>query len=333
MKMKNTTKTNLLFLMLIAATIITQVVFSVIYVVVTEMVTNDVVLMLADELSLVIVQVVLMALALLYVCFMKPATINDMKFRMVGGRQVILLIIITILIIPISSVLNLISSIGVQSTGDVIADTFINMPFWKAFLYIAVIPGICEEVLFRGFIYHGFRRRSKFWAIIASSVMFGLLHMNFNQFAYATVMGIVLALVVEITGTLWSSIFIHLVFNGINVCLAYVPQLLEKYINTDAEIETAPLKPIVTVTQNIYSVITIVGMAIVAVCLMILVFILLAKVSDSTEKMKLLLSKEGRKTFNEEGKIVDVFFLLAVIPAAGFIIMLEVLNRIAMAMM
>ena len=49
--------------------------------------------------------------------------------------------------------------------------------FWPLVLVIAVLPAICEELAFRGFILSGFRHLGHKWrAIVFSAVFFGLTH-------------------------------------------------------------------------------------------------------------------------------------------------------------
>ncbi len=82
-------------------------------------------------------------------------------------------------------------------------------------LYIttALAPAFAEEILFRGVIYTNLRAFGKNIAILGSAVLFGLMHMNTAQFLYTTAAGILLAVLYEITGSVWSGILIHLCNN------------------------------------------------------------------------------------------------------------------------
>ncbi len=328
MKLKNTTKANILFAMLTFTMIISGLGFGIVYGFALDITANEHILNIFNELSLIIAHICMMIPALIYICALKAETAYDIRFKMPGGRQVIIIILVTILLLPVVSIINLVTSIGVESAGESISDVFLNMPYWKALFYVAIVPGVVEEFLTRGLLYYGFRRRNKFVAIIISAAMFGIIHMNFNQFAYAFFLGIILAVIVEITGTLWSSIIVHVIFNGINVTMAYVPLFLEKYINMDAQLEEVPVEPIVLVTQNIYSVIILLGMATVSMCIIILLLKLLAKISGSSDNMKYIFSKEGRKTYHEEGRTIDWFFVLGLVPAVGYMILYEIIIRV-----
>lgn len=81
-------------------------------------------------------------------------------------------------------------------------------------LVVGIIGPVCEELMFRGIIFH----RLKDWikpeiAIVISALLFGIYHGNVVQFFYAACMGVMLAIVYDKTGTLWTSIVAHVAAN------------------------------------------------------------------------------------------------------------------------
>ena len=61
-------------------------------------------------------------------------------------------------------------------------------------------------------------------ACVLSSLVFGLLHGQLLWIAYAFIMGVVLTLVFERTGTLWASIVVHVTFNLVGTyAVQYLP--------------------------------------------------------------------------------------------------------------
>ena len=60
--------------------------------------------------------------------------------------------------------------------------------------------------------------------VLLSSLLFGLMHMNFNQAPYAFALGVAMAVLVEATGSLWSSVLMHVIFNAQSVLLMYFYQ-------------------------------------------------------------------------------------------------------------
>ena len=76
---------------------------------------------------------------------------------------------------------------------------------------------LVEEVVCRGLVYRRLRDYVGVWpAVLVSGLMFGIYHGNVVQGIYASVLGILMALLVEITGSLWASILFHVGANFIS---------------------------------------------------------------------------------------------------------------------
>lgn len=90
-------------------------------------------------------------------------------------------------------------------------------------IFIALIPAVCEEVFFRGVIQrfaHTWLKKA--WLSIAvSALLFGFFHASVYQMLPIMLAGAVLAWVYHITSSLWLNILLHLIFNGLQVILAY----------------------------------------------------------------------------------------------------------------
>ncbi len=81
-------------------------------------------------------------------------------------------------------------------------------------LVVAVLPALCEELAFRGFILTGLRRRFRPWtAVLLSSFLYALFQMNVFQFATAFVLGAVLAAIALRTSSAAPAMVFHLVYN------------------------------------------------------------------------------------------------------------------------
>jgi len=77
-----------------------------------------------------------------------------------------------------------------------------------------VLPALCEELAFRGFILSGLRRRFQPWtAILLSSFLYALYQMNVLQVLPHFLLGIVLALLVVRGGSLGGAIVFRLVWD------------------------------------------------------------------------------------------------------------------------
>ena len=96
-------------------------------------------------------------------------------------------------------------------------------------LIVAVLPAIFEELLFRGVIYNSFNKRyGLVCAIIVSSLLFGVYHMNVIQGVYASIFGLMLAYSYYKTDSIFVPIIFHFINNFIATVLPYIePYLIE----------------------------------------------------------------------------------------------------------
>lgn len=85
-------------------------------------------------------------------------------------------------------------------------------------LVIAVLPAICEETLFRGFIFTALDKEKKpIRAIVLSGILFGLMHMDMVKLLPISLLGIAMAYTVYKTGSIAASMLIHFMNNSISV--------------------------------------------------------------------------------------------------------------------
>ncbi len=96
----------------------------------------------------------------------------------------------------------------------------INMVLY--FAYIAILPAIFEELLFRKAIFGSLKKYGTWIAIICSSLAFGLVHQNITQGIFATLMGIILCILMQKTGSIIPSMIVHLLNNGIAVIEMFI---------------------------------------------------------------------------------------------------------------
>ncbi len=89
-------------------------------------------------------------------------------------------------------------------------------------LVIAIMPAITEEVTLRGVVLSGYNNKSKMKAAIMVGLFFGIFHLDAQQFLYAAVMGFIVAYVVRVTNSIFSSMIIHFLINGSSLALQQI---------------------------------------------------------------------------------------------------------------
>ncbi len=91
-----------------------------------------------------------------------------------------------------------------------------------------VLPAVCEELAFRGFILTGLLRRFRpGTAIVMSSFLFALVHMNVFQFLPTLLLGLVLGTLAWRSGSVLPGMVFHLMHNGLLILLGALGQAQE----------------------------------------------------------------------------------------------------------
>lgn len=99
-----------------------------------------------------------------------------------------------------------------------------------AFIALVVVAPIAEEIVFRGWLYGKIRSKVPAWVgILAVSAVFGIMHLGFDLSALqwnvainVFCMSVVMCIMREITGTIWSGILLHVLKNGVAFYLLFI---------------------------------------------------------------------------------------------------------------
>jgi sodium transport system permease protein len=89
---------------------------------------------------------------------------------------------------------------------------------WQLLIVIAVLPALCEELAFRGFILSGFRHIGRKWRAIAlTAFFFGVIHGILQQSLLACLLGVVLGFLAVQSESILPCIVFHLAHNSLAV--------------------------------------------------------------------------------------------------------------------
>ena len=110
-----------------------------------------------------------------------------------------------------------------EFTGQPVSDpvdSMLNQPVWLNILLSCLLAPLAEEWLFRGVLLSRLRPYGDRFAMVASALLFAMMHGNLSQLLYAFGVGLVLARVVLKTGCLWQTVVLHALVNLVAVGLA-----------------------------------------------------------------------------------------------------------------
>lgn len=100
------------------------------------------------------------------------------------------------------------------------AEEISSAPWLTIVFLMAVVPAICEELAFRGFIFGGLvREGGRLRAVVITALMFGVSHGVLQQSIAATIMGLLLGWIALRTGSVLPGILIHFTNNSLSVSL------------------------------------------------------------------------------------------------------------------
>ena len=263
--------------------------------------------------NLLLSQGIVLIPALLLAVFSKEKLNDILGFHKIKISSVFMIILFTYLMMPITTVINAISMLFVENTVMQMSSSVLSVSMPVMLLIMGVVGPLSEEIVFRGIVLNGYKRSGNtFWAILFSALLFGLMHMNFNQAAYAIFLGVVMAVLVEATGSIWGSAIFHMTVNLQNVFLMFLSDLLytDEYMQQAQELTESTGNMLASI--GIYSVAAAVTTPI-AVC----VLVWIAK--NEKREMNLIQIWTGRK--EKRGQMVTIPLLIAIVLAVAYMVL------------
>ena len=185
-----------------------------------------------DILSSFLIQIIVMfAIPMLMYTFLVSKnfkkTFTDAGFNKISGTMIGISILLGVVLYFINSFVadvfaSLISLFGYESLGTTSTVTLDYAYLLKDFVLSAILPGICEEFLHRGIMLHaGKKAGNPRYVLIISSILFGLMHLNINQFFYAAILGLLMGYVALVSNSIFPSMIIHFMNNFLSSYFVY----------------------------------------------------------------------------------------------------------------
>jgi len=106
----------------------------------------------------------------------------------------------------------------VENFGQVLMPE--TIPVWQLVLFLALVPGIVEELTFRGVLLHGLRRRfGPVGLALVVGIIFGFFHFQIFRIPATALLGVILTAVTLLSGSIFPAILWHTLNNGLAVYL------------------------------------------------------------------------------------------------------------------
>ena len=120
----------------------------------------------------------------------------------------------------------IISLFGVELTSPDITMPGGTLGITTSLIRIVAIAAVVEELTLRGYVMGNLRKYGDKFAILASAVVFALMHGNMVQAPFALIAGFALGYLSVKTGTIWTGIAIHAANNFVSTIVSYAMDYL-----------------------------------------------------------------------------------------------------------
>lgn len=263
-------------------------------------------------LNLVVSQLMLIVPTLIFALCSKSGLNEMLGYHKMKISSALMVVLYTFLCMPLMTAINAISMLFVDNAVNSISDEILQVPFPIMLFLMGMFGPFCEEFVFRGMIFRGHKKSgSVFWAIFWSSLLFGLMHMNFNQAAYAFAIGIMFALLVEATGSLWASTIAHMVVNMQQVCLMYMVEKLSPGTYTGNSVDDMVTQDMLIMAIGPYLLV-----AVICTSLAVCVLIWIAKNENRAEHLGSIWAKRKEKS----ERMVTLPLIIGIVLSVGYMI-------------
>ncbi|UCC32595.1 MAG: CPBP family intramembrane metalloprotease, partial [Phycisphaerales bacterium] len=197
--------------------------------------------------------VLFVILPVLVLSYWKVDIRNTLSIRVPAARHLISAVLIGLTAWIPAHELNVLqqSFLGVPQAviegAEILAETLRALPFGSVVVLIALIPAVCEELLFRGFLLSGLRSSARKWtAIVVSAAVFGVFHFFLFKFAVTAALGVLLGYVCWQSRSIVPAMTAHFLHNAIGAYSAVNPAWFQRIgIPAEAEWSHLPLHVLV----------------------------------------------------------------------------------------
>ena len=101
-----------------------------------------------------------------------------------------------------------------------------DIPVWQMLFFFAILPGIFEEIAFRGVLLHGLRNRFRpVQLVLVAGIAFGFFHVDLFRIPGTSFLGVLLVIAVLRSGSVYPAMAWHALHNALALGSARVEQI------------------------------------------------------------------------------------------------------------
>ncbi|MDE2976533.1 MAG: CPBP family glutamic-type intramembrane protease [Acidobacteriota bacterium] len=101
-----------------------------------------------------------------------------------------------------------------------------DIPAWQMLVFFAILPGIFEEIAFRGVLLHGLKSRLKpVRLVLVAGIAFGFFHVDLFRIPGTSLLGVLLVIAVLRSGSIYPAMAWHALHNALALGSARIEQI------------------------------------------------------------------------------------------------------------
>lgn len=176
--------------------------------------------------GLIVQQAFIGVLPLLAAFYIKSDMKNVFSLHMPSPKNLLGAVVLGIggicLNLVVSSLLSMVFPSGSEDVNEQYMQILDGVSFVPALALMALLPAVCEELMFRGYMFTAFKNRlSLSRAILFVSLLFGISHMSMIKIIPTALLGVALAYMVHKSGSILTSSLVHFVNNAFAVTMLF----------------------------------------------------------------------------------------------------------------
>ena len=250
--------------------------------------------------------------AVIYIIATKSSFKETLKLNKLHWQDTLLIILLAFVVQPIMTFFSLIATFFFNNEIGSFISEITSTPYVFLLALVALLPAITEEVTIRGIVLSGYENKNKYVSAIVTGLFFGILHLDPQQFLYAAVLGFILALVVRVTNSIFSSMIMHFIINGTSVTMAKLVDYITKGLPVTNQSAELTLKNI----SSSEKLVLFIMYGAIAVTFSIFVFLIIYWLEKLNSKRRAqnynYRAQEVSETVERKDRIINIPFILSI---------------------
>lgn len=177
-------------------------------------------------------QFIIVGVPVLAAIYSKKSLKDTFRIRACSVRNILGGVIMIAGALMLGIVLSAFTSLIFKSSAEAVeasAESLLGDSFVATLMVVAVAPAICEELMFRGYLFSALEKGMKYkQAIILTGVVFGVFHMSVVKFFTTALLGMVICYVSYKSKSIFPGMLMHFFNNALSCVAMYYPEQLGK---------------------------------------------------------------------------------------------------------